>query len=92
MHEKARKYEGMRRTYWYAGLAERSQAKTEDAAQRNRWTFYEVVKFVISVHALRRSLKPFCRFDEGIIIVMLRIKIMKHALMISQKVFNWTTQ
>ncbi len=45
MHGKTRKYEGMRRTYRYA-------AKTEDAAQRSRWTFYEVVKFVISVHAL----------------------------------------
>jgi len=33
---KARKYEGMRRTYVYAGLAERSQAMTEDAAQRSR--------------------------------------------------------
>ena len=33
----------MRRTYWYAGLAELSQAMTEDAAQRSRWTFYEVV-------------------------------------------------
>jgi len=31
MHGKTHKYEGMRRTYWYAGLAERSQA------------FYEVV-------------------------------------------------
>ncbi len=41
---KARKDEGMRGTYWYA-------AKTEDEAQRSRWTFYEVVKFVISVHA-----------------------------------------
>ena len=35
---KARKYEGMRRTYWYAAM-------TEDAAQRSIWTFYEVVKF-----------------------------------------------
>ena len=34
---KARKYEGMRRTYWYAAM-------TEDAAQRSIWTFYEVVK------------------------------------------------
>ena len=33
---KARKYEGMRRTYVYAAM-------TEDAAQRSRWTFYEVV-------------------------------------------------
>ena len=43
MHGKMRKYEGMRRTYVYAGLAELSQAMTEDAAQRSRWTFYEVV-------------------------------------------------
>ncbi len=35
---KARKYEGMRRTYWYAAM-------TEDAAQRSRWTFCEVVNF-----------------------------------------------
>ncbi len=41
---KTRKYEGMRRAYWYAGLAERSQAMTEEAVQRSRWTFYEVVK------------------------------------------------
>jgi hypothetical protein len=34
---KARKYEGMRRTCVYAAM-------TEDAAQRSRWTFYEVVK------------------------------------------------
>jgi hypothetical protein len=34
---KARKYEGMRRTYQYAAM-------TEDAAQRSRWSFYEVVK------------------------------------------------
>ncbi len=34
---KARKYEGMRRTYWYVAM-------TEDVAQRSRWTFYEVVK------------------------------------------------
>ena len=40
---KAHKYEGMRRTYWYAGLAELSQAMSEDAVQRSRWTFYEVV-------------------------------------------------
>ena len=33
---KACKYEGMRRTYVYAAM-------TEDAAQRSRWTFYEVV-------------------------------------------------
>jgi hypothetical protein len=33
---KAYKYEGMRRTYWYAAM-------TEDAVQRSRWTFYEVV-------------------------------------------------
>jgi len=33
---KARKYEGMRRTYWYIAM-------TEDAAQRSRWTFYDVV-------------------------------------------------
>jgi hypothetical protein len=35
---KARKYEGMRLTYLYAAM-------TEDAAQRSRWTFYEVVNF-----------------------------------------------
>jgi hypothetical protein len=35
---KARKYEGMRRTYLYAAM-------TEDAAQRSRWTFCEVVMF-----------------------------------------------
>jgi len=29
---KTRKYDGMRRTYWYAAM-------TEDAAQRSRWTF-----------------------------------------------------
>ena len=34
---KARKYEGMRRTYWYAAM-------TKYAAQRSRWTFYEVVR------------------------------------------------
>jgi hypothetical protein len=34
---KARKYEGMKRTYGYAAM-------TEDVAQRSRWTFYEVVK------------------------------------------------
>jgi len=39
-----RKYEGMRRTYLYADLAERSQAMTEDEAQHSRWAFYEVVK------------------------------------------------
>jgi general secretion pathway protein H len=33
---KARKYEGMRRTCVYAAM-------TEDAAQRSRWTFHEVV-------------------------------------------------
>jgi hypothetical protein len=33
---KARKSEGMRRTYMYAGM-------TEDAAERRRWTFYEAV-------------------------------------------------
>jgi hypothetical protein len=37
----------MRRTYLYAGLAELSQAMTEDAAQRSRWTFYEVVNFIL---------------------------------------------
>jgi hypothetical protein len=37
---KARKYEGMRRTYLYAAM-------TEDAAQRSRWTFYEVVNFIL---------------------------------------------
>ena len=34
---KAHKYEGMRRTHWYA-------ATSEDAVQRSRWTFYEVFK------------------------------------------------
>jgi hypothetical protein len=37
MHGETRKYEGMRRAYWYAAM-------TENAAQRSRWTFYEVVK------------------------------------------------
>ncbi len=37
MHGETRKYEGMRRTYWYAAM-------TEDAVQRSIWTFYEVVK------------------------------------------------
>jgi len=50
---KAYTYEGMRRTYWYAGVAELPgrhechragiQAMSEDAVQRSRWTFYEVV-------------------------------------------------
>ncbi|OIP29031.1 MAG: hypothetical protein AUK23_11670 [Deltaproteobacteria bacterium CG2_30_43_15] len=35
---KARKSEGMRRTYLYAAM-------TEDAAERRRWTFYEAVNF-----------------------------------------------
>ncbi|MFA4910460.1 MAG: hypothetical protein WC649_05405, partial [Desulfobacteria bacterium] len=34
---KARKSEGMKRTYLYAAM-------TEDAAERRRWTFYEAVK------------------------------------------------
>ncbi len=34
---KARKYEGMRRTNWYAAM-------TEYEAQRSRWTFCEVVR------------------------------------------------
>jgi len=38
---KARKYEGMRRTYWYAAM-------TEDAAQRSRWTFHEVVRIALT--------------------------------------------
>jgi hypothetical protein len=33
---KAHKHEGMRRTHWYAAMS-------EDAVQRSRWTFYEVV-------------------------------------------------
>ena len=37
MHGKTHKYEGMRHTYWYAAMS-------EDAVQRSRWTFYEVVK------------------------------------------------
>ena len=37
MHGKTHKYEGMKRTYWYAAMS-------EDAVQRCRWTFYEVVK------------------------------------------------
>ena len=36
---KAHKYKGMRRTCVYAAM-------TEDAAQRSRWTFYEVVNSV----------------------------------------------
>jgi len=36
MHGKTHKDEGMRRTYWYAAMS-------EDAVQRSRWTFYEVV-------------------------------------------------
>jgi hypothetical protein len=36
MHGNPRKYEGMRRAYWYATM-------TEDAVQRSRWTFHEVV-------------------------------------------------
>ncbi len=36
MHGETCKYEGMRRAYWHAAM-------TEDAAQRSRWTFYEVV-------------------------------------------------
>ena len=36
MRGEMRKYEGMKRTYWYAAM-------TEEAAQRRRWTFYEVV-------------------------------------------------
>ena len=36
MHGKTHKYEGMRHTYWYAAMS-------EDAVQRSRWTFYEVV-------------------------------------------------
>jgi hypothetical protein len=42
MHGETRKYEGMRRTYWYAAM-------TEDAAQRGRWTFYEVVKVTVKI-------------------------------------------
>jgi len=36
---KARKSDGMRRTYLYAAM-------TEDEAQHRRWTFYEAVKLV----------------------------------------------
>jgi hypothetical protein len=36
MHGKTHKYERLRHTYWYAAMS-------EDAVQRNRWTFYEVV-------------------------------------------------
>jgi hypothetical protein len=43
MHGKTHKYEGMGCTSWYAGLAELSQAMSEDAVQRSRWTFYEVL-------------------------------------------------
>jgi hypothetical protein len=39
---KAHKHEGMRRTYWYAGLAEFSQAMSEDAVQRSRWSLAEL--------------------------------------------------
>jgi hypothetical protein len=45
---KARKYEGMRRTYLYAAM-------TEDAAQRSRWTFYEVVKVDLYVYGKARE-------------------------------------
>ena len=41
----AHKYEGMGCTYWYAAM-------TEDAAQRSRWTFYEVVKIKSLIIAL----------------------------------------
>ncbi|HJX30539.1 MAG TPA: hypothetical protein VJ624_01670 [Thermodesulfobacteriota bacterium] len=37
---KARKSDGMRRTYLYAAM-------TEDAAQRRRWIFYEAVKIIV---------------------------------------------
>ena len=40
MHGKTHKYEGMRHTYWYAAMS-------EDAVQRSRWTFYEVVNLNI---------------------------------------------
>ena len=49
MHGKTNKYERMGCTYWYAGLAERSQAMSEDAVQRSRWTFYKVVKNKLSI-------------------------------------------
>ena len=49
MYGETRKHEGMRRAYWYVAM-------TEDAAQRSRWTFREVVSFnpecaVVSVAA-----------------------------------------
>jgi hypothetical protein len=43
MHGKTHKYEGMGCPHWYAGLAELSQAMSEDTVQSSRWTFYEVV-------------------------------------------------
>ena len=52
---KARTYEGMRRTYLYAGLAELSQAMNEGAAQHSRWTFYEVVKVDLYVYGRARE-------------------------------------
>ena len=42
MHGKTHKYEGMRRTYWYAAMS-------EDAVQRSRWTFCEVVKHLAHI-------------------------------------------
>jgi hypothetical protein len=45
----------MRRTYWYTGLAELSQAVTKDAAQHRSWSlaelsqaFYEVVNYSLT--------------------------------------------
>jgi len=45
----------MRCTYVYAGLAVRSQAMTEDVAQRSRWTFYEVVNNDPTIIAIDHS-------------------------------------
>jgi hypothetical protein len=39
---KARKSEGMKRTYLYAAM-------TEDAAERRRWTFYEAVIIELTI-------------------------------------------
>jgi len=43
MHGKTRKFEGMRRTCLYAAM-------TENAAQRSRWTFCEVVTKGVKNH------------------------------------------
>ena len=45
---KARKSEGMKRTYLYAAM-------TEDAAERRRWTFYEAVILGRQTHTTSNS-------------------------------------